>query len=249
MSGRSTVLRFFGIFSGAAFLLFWFYDLLVYSALLGDRIAQIAGYASDLLQTAFGVLMPTVGAAILFALSRRIRLRKLWLPALLLSAGRLFFSLPYYYLYYFGLGYDTPDSLLLSALGSLLAIALGFAETMALFFLAKAVLKLRAKSFAVQSTPDLRPFDLSAPEALALLCASLPLCLYTLIGEIVRAVGYLSDYAGGYRVGEILYMTFCFLFDVGLFLLAPVCAAAVKRGIDRKENGKDGLQNGNTSDS
>ena len=229
------VRRGIGWSAGGFLFLFALYYAFGYYGLLAET--PIGSFIEDMLfflSRAAQVLQPLLMAALLFAISPKITTGRIFLYGAFAAMTRGIYTLPFDYLYFFSQGYETPDALLLSAAATVAEIALFWLCTVALVFLARLALYLRRKDSLPRRTPDLSFYDLSVPEALALFVAALPPFLYLFLSEIVNTVGYLVDYAGDYTVAEILYMTFSFLFDLGVFVLSLVLAVRIKRSADKE---------------
>lgn len=159
--------------------------------------------------------------------------KKSWLlSALALSLSRLFYLLPYDYLYFEFGGYDTGESLLLSLIQGALEVALTFGILLFLTFAASITVSRRTPCDEEGESELLKRkiFDFSDRYAVGVFTMSIILFLYNLIGEIADTVSYLVDYAGTYRAGEILYIVLSYVFIL-LSLLAVHSVAFVTKRI------------------
>lgn len=178
--------------------------------------------------------------------------------AIFLALPKAIYLLPYYYLYHIAYGYDSVESIGLSALVTVFGIALNWG-CMVLMLLLSRFLATKAcrKKLTEKLPPNTRqnlteeiknsikkdsseqllaldspakPFDFSHPWSLGLFGATFALFVVSVLREIVDTVSYLIDYAGYYRMEEIIYMTACYLFVLlELFGVYAISHAILKR--------------------
>ena len=187
-------------------------------------------YFRYFLTEAFEMLMPTVGAVLLFALYHERRASELLIPTLAFSLPRVFYLLPYYYLYATFNGNDWQESLGISLLITVLGVAISFGVTYGLSMLTRLV-TLRALALEIgdgipcakendkaikvellKKARELLPervgerglFDLSAPATLGVFVSAAAVFLYSLLFEIYEIIAFLAEY-GSFYAGEIVY--------------------------------------------
>ena len=183
-------------------------------------------YFTDFFQRMLFDLFFIAAAAVVF-LNRFASTRKWLFSALPLSLTRIFYIIPYSYLYFEYTGYDTRESLLLAlaqgALDFVLTLVILIALSLAAAFLfSHATGSDEKKSFAL--------FDFSSGYVRAAFAMSLAVFLYDLIGELVNTVDYLIEYAGTYRTGEIIYIIFSYLFMLAMLVIMHTVGALIIRG-------------------
>ena len=191
--------------------------------------------------------IPVVSATLLFGLLIERGTKSAVKGALVLALPRIIYLLPYYYLYHIAFGYDSIESILLSALVTVFGVAITFATILLLLLLArflasKACMKPIAeklppkmqkdmtmetrtqlkkeaeKSMSTLGIPD-TALDFSHPITLGIFSASFAgFCLNFLV-EFFDTVTYLLDYAGYYRIEEIIYIVVCYLFLLAEFFV------------------------------
>ena len=187
-------------------------------------------YFRYFLTEAFEMLMPTVGAALLFALYHERRASELLIPTLAFSLPRVFYLLPYYYLYATFNGNDWQESLGISLLITVLGVAISFGVTYGLSMLIRLVtvrslaseicdtaeapkaMDKESRRRLAESARKLLPervgerglFDLSAPATLGVFVSAAAVFLYSLLFEIYEIIAFLAEY-GSFYAGEIVY--------------------------------------------
>lgn len=176
-----------------------------------------------------------IAAAVVF-LNRFVSTRKWLFSALPLSLTRIFYIIPYSYLYFEYTWYDTRESLLLAlaqgALDFLLTLVIVLLLSLAAAFLFSHTKGAdEKKSFAL--------FDFSSGYVRAAFAMSLAVFLYDLIGEVIKTVDYLIEYAGTYRTGEIIYIIFTYLFMLVMLLLMHTVSALIIRVGARRLSDED----------
>ena len=167
-------------------------------------------------------------------------LKKALISAIYFSLPRAVYLLPYYYLYHIAFGYDSIESLGLSALVSVFGVAVNWAVSVLLFLFArflatrtitkvlvlelppkvqknitpyiKSELKNRAEEkLLALDIPD-APFNFEHPITRGLFGAAFLGFAIGFLREVIDTISYLVDYAGYYRTDEIIYIMVCYLF-------------------------------------
>lgn len=206
-------------------------------------------YFRYFLTEAFEMLMPTVGAALLFALYHERRASELLIPTLAFSLPRVFYLLPYYYLYATFNGNDWQESLGISLLITVLGVAISFGVTYGLSMLIRFVavrslaseigdgipcakendkaikveLLKKARELLPERVGERGLFDLSAPATLGVFVSAAAVFLYSLLFEIYEITAFLIEYGILYE-GELVYTVgkLVFVFCM-LFITHTVC--------------------------
>ena len=154
--------------------------------------------------------------------------------ALTLSAARLFYYLPYYYLIFIlNYAYDSIESILLSLISCLGVVAFTVLFAFVTVYLTKLILTKRSKDKRNFSARDhMRDslftnqpvLDITAGTNLTALIASILALISSIIPEIIDTVSFFLDYGFDYTTGEILTIMLNYLLifalTIGSYLLA-----------------------------
>lgn len=173
------------------------------------------------------------------------------------ALARIIYLLPYYYLYFIAYGYDSVESILLSLAVSLFSAALMWGHLLLLFLIMREVSTAIAIKDKVANLPKLQEkkirdenikklaalnrksfgsaneiggmFDFSCPLVAGIFAAVFGEFVINLVREIIDTVTYLVDFAGYYRIEEIVTITALFLFlMIELFALHAINYALIK---------------------
>ena len=192
-----------------------------------DAVQNFTEFSQRLLFDIFFV----TAAAVSFMKLRFIS-KKAWIStSAILSLSRLFYMLPYSYLYFEYNGYDTLESITLALAAGAFDFILTLAITLSLSFVAAFVLSRSADADAKDS---FGLFDFSRGPVRSAFVMALIIFIYNLIREIIVTVDYLIEYAGTYRVGEIVYMVFTYLFMLVSLVLMHIVGALLIRVFSRR---------------
>ena len=213
----------------------------------------------------FEFLISTTAAVVLFtvlvkcgALTRRAVITS----ALLFASAKAIYALPYYYLYFLSIGYDSIDGIPLYTLSMLLSVIFEWAKIILFFSLCyfvsrrhivkevlldfpvaqrknppekvKAEIKKRSDTRLSELILEGSVLNFDAPVVLGVFLVSVGQFFFSLIEEIKSAVDYLTEYAGNYRTDEIVYMTWCFVFLVIELAASHLIAYYLKNFISKK---------------
>ena len=240
----------------ALFLLFYIPNYLIedYAYIVGN-FEYVRHFFAMLLE----FLLGASGAVVLFSVLIRhggvTTSRAIWGAATVASA-RVIYSLPYYYLYFLSLGYDSIDGIPLYTLSALIAVILEWVKTLGLFAAVYFVARRGVMGELIKTLPvshrkkptekerralhtaaDLalserlvtkNPVNLDIPVTLGVFLASAGQFILSLVLEIKNAADYLTEYAGNYRTDEIVYMTVSFIFLVAELIISHLLCHYVK---------------------
>ena len=196
--------------------------------------------------------LPPIAAVLLLKVYFAGGIKGALISAIFFSLPRIIYLLPYYYLYHIAYGYDSIESICLSALVTVFGIALMWAHIALLFSLIRMMaIRSTAKSLATDLPPaiqktmtvDLKKklnqqaekalstdinftgaFDFSIPLTLGIFASSFGEFIINFMREAVDTVTYLINYAGYYRLGEIIYITASFIFLIAELLSVHLIA-------------------------
>ena len=191
-------------------------------------------YARSYYVKALYFVMPLlIGAAMIFT-TDRFGVKAGLIKCASLPTALLFYTLPYYYIYYVFVTLDSLDALLFAILGSLLDCLVFYLEGALLCFIAtyaaKRISQGRSRAFAITSDP----FDFSSTFTVAVFIGVSFKAFITLIFMVVDTVGYLVEYSGTYRVSEITAMVLDYLFLLVMLVLSHLLVFAVKNRIQKR---------------
>lgn len=179
-------------------------------------------------QKATFLLLPLISALLALIADAYLGFKRALINLIPLSAAKLIYSLPYYYLVivYEPL-YDSGDALLYSLLQSMLECIFLYAFTLLIFLLMKFIIDRVSKKSATRGEllKENTGLDFANPVSLTFMISSLLCFLYFFIVEIVDTVSVISRYSGRLTGAEIFYIVFSYIFDV--ILLAIHYAALV----------------------
>lgn len=258
MSDKRKAVALFSVFAAASFILFILFYVIRYLPTQNilpwyEPLEYIRGFIAEFTE----FILPLACAVAAFSLSRSRRI-PLLLYTLLFSAARFFYLFLYYYLYWTAYGNDWIESSLLSLAVSLAGIAVFAIRALLLSVIIYLIASLTLAAREVERLlPKVREslsgkekrsmlfacgkaipehlgeggiFDLLAPVSRGIFVAVSIEFIYGLVLEIIDSVNYLIEYAGGYAVGEIIYMTVSYV----MLLAELLCAHAICRIIEKK---------------
>lgn len=262
MSDKRKAVALFSVFAAASFILFILFYVIRYLPTQNilpwyEPLEYIRGFIAEFTE----FILPLACAVAAFSLSRGRRI-PLLLYTLLFSAARFFYLFLYYYLYWTAYGNDWIESSLLSLAVSLAGIAVFAVRVLLLsviiYLIASLTLAARKAAELPPKTRDnlsgkekrdmlfscgkMIPahlgaggvFDLSAPVSRGIFVAVFIEFVYGLVLEIIDSVNYLVEYAGGYAMGEIVYMMISYVMLLAeLFGAHAICRIIEKKTAER----------------
>ena len=204
---------------------------------LGLTFEYIAYYVSSIVD----FLTPPIMATIMLVLASREGMKKAFLHTLLISAARIYYTLPYYYLIFiYNYQYDSIESISISflvSLASIILIALGalISLVIAVFVLGKNIKK--PYSEALSTLPEL----VSKPSTLDFLnTVSLPLLVFALLRFVISLISELADtiiffveYGADYTIAEIGTMVGNYVLLFVLLVISYLISMAIKNYLVR----------------
>ena len=250
----------------ALFLLFYIPNYVIedYAYLVGD-FEYVRLFFSMLFEFTLGAS----GAVVLFVvLIKRggVITSRVLSGALAIAAAKIIYSLPYYYLYFLSIGYDSIDGIPLYTLSALLAVIFEWAKLLLFFviiyftarrhIMRELILTLpkahqkkptEKEKQVLLASADARlageltlggVFNFDAPVTLGIFLASVGQFVYALSVEIKNAVDYLTEFAGNYRTSEIIYMTWCFVFVVAELIISHLVCYYLKNTLAKRIDSK-----------
>ena len=176
-------------------------------------------------------LLPLLATAVMLVASGRIGFARSVLCGAPLLLTRAVYFIPYFYMVNItgGFGYDTLEALGFSILLSLGDAAIAFAVCVLVLFLLRFMLSRISNGSelaALIEEPAMK--DPRAPIDIAIRVVSCAASAYFLIREIIDSALFLSENFSTVRPGEMLYITYLFLLDAGLFFVHYYAISFVK---------------------
>ena len=207
-------------------------------------------------------MLPAVAASVVLSQYRTGEVKAAVIRALLLALPRAIFLLPYQYLYFIAYGYDSIESISLSALVTVFGTALFFGQVLLFFFLAREVGRRvavgalggdKAKALSREELKEKKRkcdvsvfskegfggiLELGKPYIAALFSVAFLEFLIYLTVEIVDTVTYIVESEGLFFESEIIYIVISYL-----LLLAELFAVqAIGWLISRKKYNKTNIK-------
>lgn len=262
---KKSILKCFWIYLAlyfGLFLLFYIPNYVIedYAYLVGDF-----EYVRFFLARLYEFTLGASAAVVLFVIL--VRNGEVTVPVTLAAASvfalaKIIYSLPYYYLYFLSIGYDSIDGIPLYTLSALLAVIFEWVKTILFFSVCYLVSRRHIKKELISRLPvakqkkppekeraeikratDMRlsdeltlggTFNFDAPVTLGIFLVSVGQFAFALISEITSTVDYLIEFAGNYRTDEIVYMTFCFIFILAELVISHLVCHYIKNYTARK---------------
>lgn len=207
--------------------------------------------------------LPPIAACLLMSAYFDGGIKKSLICAIYLALPRIIYLLPYYYLYHIAYGYDSIESICLSGLVTVFGVALMWAHITVLFLLARMIAIMAiTKSLANDLPPAVQKsipidikkmlnkqakkafgeqinfsdaFDFDEPLTLGIFVTVFGEFIVNLIREIADTVVYLVNYAGYYRIDEIIYIMGSFIFLIIELLTVHFISYHVFKKINNEE--------------
>lgn len=180
------------------------------------------------------LLFPLVSALLALIADAYLGIKRTLVYLIPLSAAKMIYSLPYYYLnLVYDPFYDSVDAIFLALLQSIVECVFLYAFTLAVFFIMRFTLdyfskKSKARGELLEKKTSL---DFGDPISMTFMISSLLSFLYLFIVEIVDTVSVITKYTGRLTGGEIVYIVCSYIFDVALLVAYYAILVYVKNSI------------------
>ena len=206
---------------------------------IGLTFEYIAYYVSNTVD----FLTTPVIATVMLVLSAREGAKRAFLHALLISAARICYTLPYYYMIFiYNYQYDSIESILISFAASLVAIVLIALGALISFVITMLILSKRTKKPYIDTISSLSDI-VNKPSTLDFLdTVSLPLVIFALlrfaiglISEITDTVIFFVEYGADYTLAEIGTMIGNYVLLFVLLVLSYLISVKVKNYLAKYE--------------
>ena len=210
----------------------------LYSSLTANVIFMAAEAVLDF-------LLPAILATVMLTEWCEKKTGKVFLSALLVSLGRIFFYAPYFYLDLFARGAEVGEGILISLLFASLSVV-GFVAVSALLFLLARYVHIRGLSgkrrsldprlSLKESIAEGGSFDTSRRGVRVVFSISLTAFLVNLIkGPVADTVTFLVNHFDSFRMNEIFTIILDVLFLLLLMLLSQLVCTRFARALIREE--------------
>ena len=179
--------------------------------------------------------LPLICAAFTLTVYAKQGINKALLYAIPCSLCAFFYTFPYRAFEFAYEGYEITATLLLALLETLLTVIVNYIEITVLLLLIIFVTKIIAKSKGIPNfnfnaaLSEKETFDFDKPLTAGIFSAACAVFVYSLIIEIIDTVSFLINYSGTYRIGEILYILFRYVFILGMLIISHALTHYAKR--------------------
>ena len=213
-------------------------------------------------------ILPAVSGVILFLGYREIGIKATLIRALFLSLTRVIYLLPYYYVYYIVLAYDSVEAILSSLLVTAFGTALFFGLSLLLMYIIRVFARMKnikeltnelPANFRKKPTKEIKEdlikrselkvfdnlsadgiFDFSHCENLGIFAAVFSVFAIELVRELVDSILFIVECEGILFLDEIIYMVACYMFLlIELIVGHMICCAIKKSFIKSKRKQKE----------
>ena len=196
-------------------------------------------YASLYYSEITSALLPMACAAALTVTYTERGINFSLLRSLIYTLTFIPYAFPFYAFENAYLGYTIDEVLFFASIQTLLSLIIAYLKITVLLlvmifatrFFAKRE-KRRQGEFEA-NIPLKRAFDFSLPESAGVLVCAFVSFTVALIPEIIDTVNFILDYAGTYRIGEIIYIAFRYVFILGMLLVSQITVFFVRSMISK----------------
>ena len=181
----------------------------------------ISAGLADFLEGAF----PIIAATVIF-LTRDSGKRNKIAPSILISLTRLFYTVPYYYIYYVSGVYNSVEAIVIAAAVSLLFLVFFFLETFVCIYLINLAERRANKTADDRKRTSL--FNLDDHLNFGILLSVVLIFTVNFVKEIISTTSYLISNKGTYRIDEIITIVVSFLILFVFAFLYYLISAFIK---------------------
>lgn len=217
----------------------YFLTFLVYHLLIRMIGGAVCAYAFFYFHEIIEFALPMIAALSLYATYMHRGSGLMLLRALPYSLATVLFRFPYHAFEYAYEGIEIGGVMLFSALNAILSCAVAYLQMIVLYLLIRIVAermqRKTGEANGVRIITRSAPFDLDSPINAGILAASGAMLVYKLVLEVIDTVNYFISYGASYRISEIAYMTFRYIFLLALALGAHLLVASIKNRVLKTE--------------
>ena len=215
-----------GLFSFAEFLLFYIPSGFYYEY---DALIVTASYLTTMLE----IIIPVLSATVIFLVFGGGVKNKI-LPSFFVALTRLFYSVPYYYIYYVSDVFDSSEAIILALLISILFVTVSALQTFICIFITSFV--YHRKNSDINDIQRASIFNFDDQMNFATLICTFFIFTVFFIREIINTVEYLLESKGTYRTNEILLIILAYVLLFVFAFIAYAVGVLVKNRMEKKAN-------------
>ena len=218
-------------------------------------------YTRHFLGEIFSFIFPVICGATIYADCSGVISKRTFATALILSASYAANTLPYYYLMALGYSFDSLEAVVISLIVTVGFILLAALQSLVFAFIIGFLVRRAAKAEIVATLPPLRrndtpdqamnaeisakardmtvgasPYDFSVPMNFAIFVTVMAELVLKTVLELWDTVGYLIEYAGSYRISEIIFITASYVVILLTMLLTQFITVKLFPHFGRCEN-------------
>lgn len=218
-----------------------------------EASGEVYEYFSYYLSKSLEFIAPPILATLTYLVFKQDGVKRAIAFSASVSSARVFYSLPYYYIIFiYNYGYDSVESLAISAFASILVVlATIIGSVICIATYVFAVKLIYRKKDADKIAPMLamptreRPLDFLSCSNFPILIFALCRFTFSFITELIDTVTFLIEYRSDYTPTEIITILVSFLLLFILLVLSYFIAVSVKNALLKsddkiKENEKTG---------
>ena len=216
-------LKYVALLASAAYALtFLIYYLFAYAVESRVWLIYLANFARDFSLSIIPILLGVL------IINRGYGYKNILKHGALFALFELFYTVPFYYVYFVSLGYGLGEALVLILIQTLISLFLSFARLVILcaifLYVYQRVIKKYKEQTVKVDTGSI--FDLQNPTNAAIFASCGFVFLISLVREIFETVSFLIEAFGTYRTDEIIYIVVRYLF---LFITLIVSYATAQK--------------------
>lgn len=209
------------ILSFVQFLLFYIPNGFFYES---TALLLVSSYTINFLEALFPLL-----AALIIFLSRDSGIKNKILPCVFISLIRLFYSVPYYYIYYVSDVFNSAEAIALAFIVSIMFVLFFFLQTFVCIMIMNYT---ERRSFNnVEGRNPASVFDFDNHVNFGIVLSVLFGFIILLVRECVNTVQYLTENSGSYRTEEILTVVLSYLIIFVFSFINYLIAVFIKNKI------------------
>lgn len=180
------------------------------------------------------IFLPQISAAFTLTVYAKKGINKALLYAIFCSLCEVFYIFPHRAFEFAYEGYEITSTLILSLFETVLTVTVACIEIIVLLLLIIFVTKIIAKYKGIlnfdfnAALSEKEPFNFDKPLTAGIFSAACAVFVYSLVIEIIDTVSFLVNYSGTYRIGEILYILFRYVFILGLLIISHIITHYLK---------------------
>lgn len=223
----------FSLANIAVFALYYIFSYVVTAP--NDLVVYLIHFVTN----AASLLIPLSAVAVLLVKRTYVSRSSLLISAIPFALCKILYLVPYYYMFFIYSGYDSVESLAMGAIWSIPEMLVQYLLTVLAVLGMRKISEFIGKRSGNNASPESLlaergVLNLDNPTTFSILCISICTFVYLLVVEIINAISYFIEYAGSYRIDEILYIAVSFIYDVLMLLIVHTVMCIIKNAIISK---------------